>query len=1097
MPSLQDLQEFKASFKEIGRESSVLTETGEQYDDLPLPDIEPVPLDLQAEALSGVESGEEYPLGDEQVDTLSMLENEAAAPASGEEDFDFSGFIDSLTENAFAEPEEAAGESESIGAEEANINQNQADFQSNSPEGEEFSVPEDLLQGFSDEIEESRTEAGPDASSEDFTETGAGTEVGYEAGTEVDFGNEAEGEPEDFSIPDLGLEGVFSPEASSETPNETPSQEAAETPEYAESETADVFGTDFSLPQDEHIEGHLDETGAIEQTNTAIGPENDILDLENLGGEELGFEEIPPPSKPQESAETETAVPEEPEAFDFSIPEFEGPIPEGSPSSGAEAAASSGLGDLGSLGEPSLSEFDEFSLGTETIEGFGSETAAEKTETGFTGMPAMEDFSLAGIDDLFKQPEEAPRGPAPKGRTAKAAEPKGVTVEEISLTEEDYKKLEATLASYPLNLRIACEELIAEQAVVPDQMAALIKMLVNGASAKETAALAGRLLGRSIQIPKGFEKKTGEELEAEQASFAYIFRHRVLPILGLFVFVLLVSASLFYLTFEFIYTPLKAESIYKKGYERIEAGDYQRANERFSEAFGLWRNKSWFFKYAQKFRDKRQYIYAEQKYEELLRYYPRDKKGALEFADFEATYLNNYSKADRILRDHILEYSLEDKDGLLALGDINLAWGDSDPKQYGDRYEEARKAYARYMGRYGREDPVMERMLRYFIRVDNLAEVLSMQSYFMESEKRKISGMSLAEMGGYLLDKKLQVVTGVPDKHIAQIEGLREVLQRAIKRDKNLPEGYYHLARYFSKFGKPSDEKAMLEMALNAFEKAPELSGRRIGYHIDTYRRYASLLRDNREFISAQAQLIAGIGVYEDAVQRKVLARNPEFGRLYADLADIEYFSAGNYDEALKHYALALAHGWAQPETQYRMGVIYYTKKSWPEALEKFFETSVEFPLNRRLLFALGNTSYLRGNYFAAHGYYNRLLDMLETERSRFPMLVPNDRPEHMELVERLMMARNNLAATLENLADATGNASLRSQALALYAESSRAWDLITRDPKSMIRSDSKNLAYLNTRNALYPVKNYERQIYIYLDKDVLEPSPWEKLLQK
>lgn len=1053
---MQDLQDFKASFKEIGRESSVLTETGEQYDDLPLPDTEPVPLDLQAESTSGVDSGEEYPLGDEQVDALSMPENEAAAPASEEEDFDFSGFIDSLTENAFAEPEQSAGKSADEGFEEAHISQNQADFQSNSPEGDDFSVPEDLLQGFSEEIEESRTEAESDTSSEDFTETGV------EAGSEVDFGNEAEGEPEDFSIPDLGLEGVFSPEASSETSSsEPPSLEAAEATEYAEPETAD------------------------------------ILDLENLGGEELGFEEIPPPSKPQESIETETAAPEEPEAFDFSIPEFEGPIPEGSRSSGSEAAASSGLGDLGSLGEPSLSEFDEFSLGTETIEGFGSETTAEKSDTGFTGMPAMEDFSLAGIDDLFKQTEEAPRGPAPKGRAAKVAEPKGITVEEISLSEEDYNKLEATLASYPLNLRIACEELIAEQAVVPDQMAALIKMLVNGASAKETAALAGRLLGRSIPIPKGFEKKTGEELEAEQASFAYIFRHRVLPILGLFVFVLLVSASLFYLTFEFIYTPLKAESIYKKGYERIEAGDYQRANERFSEAFGLWRNKSWFFKYAQKFRDKRQYIYAEQKYEELLRYYPRDKKGALEFADFEATYLNNYSKADRILRDHILEYSLEDKDGLLALGDINLAWGDSDPKQYGDRYEEARKAYARYMGRYGREDSVMERMLRYFIRVDNLVEVLSMQSYFMESERRKISGMSLAEMGGYLLDKKLQVVTGVPDKHIAQIEGLREVLQRAIKRDKNLPEGYYHLARYLSKFGKPSDEKAMLEMALNVFEKAPELSGRRIGYHIDTYHRYASLLRDNREFISAQAQLIAGIGVYEDAVQRKVLARTPEFGRLYADLADIEYFSAGNYDEALKHYALALAHGWAQPETQYRMGVIYYTKKSWPEALEKFFETSVEFPLNRRLLFALGNTSYLRGNYFAAQGYYNRLLDMLETERSRFPMLVPNDRPEHMELVERLMMARNNLAATLENLADATGNAALRSQALALYAESSRAWDLITRDPKSMIRSDSKNLAYLNTRNALYPVKNYERQIYIYLDKDVLEPSPWEKLLQK
>ncbi len=987
---MQDLQEFKASVKEIGREPFVLSESGEVYDDLALPDTEPIPLEQS--------TSEDAPTASSLVDeidlSLDTYKKPSTTSSTNEEDFDFGSFLDSISEEALSEEP-----------------MDRVDV----PENMDFSVPDDLLQGLSEEIEESRTEQGAEASSENKTEQ-----------------------------------------------------------------------------------------------------VSDILDLENLGGEELGFEEAPvhttisdellnepvntePMERESIEQGQETIEPSqnpstssEVEEFDFSIPEFEGSFPETS-SDTVSPSSSSTLGDLASLGGSEFSEFDEFSLGSESFQEIHHEDEdnSNKLDISQGGLSGVEDFSLSGIDDLFMQAKE----PASIGIPSEAPGKKGniplPVVEEIALSEEDFKKLEQTLSSYPLNLRIACEELIAEHTILPEQLSTLIKMLVRGSSAKETASYASKILGRSIPIPKSFEKKTGEELEAEQSSFSYIFRHRMLPILELFTFIVLLTASIFYLSFEFIYTPLKAESIYKKGYERIDAGDYQRANERFFEAFNLWRKKSWFFKYAQKFRDKRQYIYAEQKYEELLRYYPRDKEGALEFAHFEATYLNNYAKADRILRNHILDYAVDDKEALLALGDVNLAWGDMEPV----RYEEARKAFARYMERYGKEDPVLERMLIYFIRTDNLVEVLPLQAYFMESTRRKISGATLAEMGGYLLDKKLQDVKGVPDKNISKIEGLREVLERAIKTDKTIPEGYYHLARYFSKFGKPVDERAMLEKALSVFETAPELSPRRIGYHIDTYRRYALLLRNNREFITAQAQLVAGLKVYEDAVQRRILARSSEFGRLYADLADIEYFSAGNYESALQHYMSSLENGWSPAEVQYRIGVIHYTNKNWAEALEKFFMTSLEFPLNRRLLLALGNATYLRGDYHAAQGYYNRLLDILETERSRFPMLVPNDRPDHMELVERLMIARNNLAVTLESLAEVTGNNKLRSQAFAMYAESSRAWDLITRDPKRMVRSGSKNLAFLNTRNSLYPMKNYERQIYSLIDKDVLEPSLWEELL--
>ena len=106
-----------------------------------------------------------------------------------------------------------------------------------------------------------------------------------------------------------------------------------------------------------------------------------------------------------------------------------------------------------------------------------------------------------------------------------------------------------------------------------------------------------------------------------------------------------------------------------------------------------------------------------------------------------------------------------------------------------------------------------------------------------------------------------------------------------------------------------------------------------------------------------------------------------------------------------------------------------------------------------------------------------------------------------MDLAGRLMVTRNNFGVTLEALTDRTGDLSYRSRALGLYSDSARTWDVITRDPDTMVRQKPGNLPgpganlwYLNSQNALRPVAEYEPKIYIQIDKDVLEPSPWENL---
>jgi len=772
----------------------------------------------------------------------------------------------------------------------------------------------------------------------------------------------------------------------------------------------------------------------------------------------------------------------------------EAPIPEGS-----ESAA--GLGELASDFESDSIDLDVDT--EETLDSSGGSFGG--------GASGNDDFALPGLEEIFdKTKTKTVTQPAPKKRlfgrkkaAAKEIPEAEENIEEVRLSQEQLDKILRTLSAYPINLRIACEEMIAEQVLQPQQLTKLLNLLVNGANVREAAALAEEVLKRPIVIPKSFEKMTGAAFEAEQASFAYIFVHNFLPVLRLFAVIAAFAASVFYLSYRFIYIPVKAESIYKRGYERIPAGEYQRANQLFDEAFATHQKKKWFYLYAESFRDQRRYLLAEEKYDELLRNYPRDKKGVLDYARLQTYYMLNYDKANRLLQQQLLDYAPNDYDGLLAAGDNFLLWADSDPSRYYEKYEDARFSYARLLESYGWQAPVVERMMKYFIRTDNLKEVLQLRVWFQNDNKRRLSPASLAELGGYLLDKQLEKPAGVPDPYLESIESVRAMLLQAIREEPTLPEPHYHLARYHNSLGNTYEERLTLENAIRAFDLAQTETVRRRLYRVDTHYRYANLLVNNREFFPAEEQLVKGIQLYEDFLSRNLIRAAPQLGQLYAAKGDLEYFvKSGNMNAALNDYLLAERYGYSPPEIQYRMGAAYYQLENWGNALEYLFKASSELPLNRRLLYALGNVTYQRGDYFAAQGYYNRLLDVLENQRIRLPVLLPNDNAQFLELGERLMMARNNAGVVYEALAGQTGNREYRSKALALYAESARAWDAITRNPETMIRmrlTDSPgapgiNLGYLNANNAMRPVSNFRPEIFVRIDKDVVEPSRWEEL---
>jgi hypothetical protein len=136
------------------------------------------------------------------------------------------------------------------------------------------------------------------------------------------------------------------------------------------------------------------------------------------------------------------------------------------------------------------------------------------------------------------------------------------------------------------------------------------------------------------------------------------------------------------------------------------------------------------------------------------------------------------------------------------------------------------------------------------------------------------------------------------------------------------------------------------------------------------------------------------------------------------------------------------------------------------------------------LLFSIGNAFYQRADYFAAQGYYLRLLDTLTTRKAAIGILQPEQQPEHRALLDALVKVDNNLGVVMVRLAERTGDRRKKSQALVSLASASETADALSRVPETLVRSEAKNLPFLNMRGVLYPVSGFEPQIYRMIPKD-------------
>ena len=658
-------------------------------------------------------------------------------------------------------------------------------------------------------------------------------------------------------------------------------------------------------------------------------------------------------------------------------------------------------------------------------------------------------------------------------------------IEKNTLTDTQYKIFRKNLAEYPLNIRIAFEELIVNDEFKDEIVFDLIQKVIKKISARQLAIQLDKLLDVGLSVPRDFERRTYEQYEEYKKSLEYQVKNRILPVALLGI----MSACILFLLFLFcknmIYRPVKAEILYSQGYELLENGAYPQSELKFNEAIAYQQKKRWFLKYADGYRQHKQYERARTMYTSALQRFNHDKETGLLYARMEMEDLRNFENAEAIVRREILDYHINDKDGLLLLGDIFLEWGDEkDPA----KYEDARQIYAELIQLYGQKDLYLARMMRYFIRVDDLRNVLQLKEHFYP-RKKSLGGQDLIELSGYLLEKLYGYINPADEYLRASIEDVRELLERAATAAPDVPESRYNMGLYFVHTNNTNAAKDWLAAAVESFKTAATQSRNRLLRYINTYRLLGELYSHDDEFLSAEQYYRTGIELYESAVAAGFTGNNI-VGQLYADLADLNYFVIGDMDVALKNYLAAIPLDNDTASIRYRVGYIQYAHNQYMEALGSFIKAVDYNPTDTHILLALGNVLSIRGDNFAAQGYYEQLMQILDAERVRYGILFPQINMEHTDIVDLYLKASNNLGVTLYRLARQTGDSSLNAEALANLSMSIRAWDAMTRNQETMVRLGGSNLAERNIAYMSYPVSDYEPSIYTeiprVLDNEVI-----------
>ena len=812
-------------------------------------------------------------------------------------------------------------------------------------------------------------------------------------------------------------------------------------------------GDDFGI-------GGMTDKGGMDEAMPGDSFSADDLNMES-SGDDFGLDSLNTDSVSSSSSETGLGD----DFPNFDLNDLDG------------GSTSENIEDAGPIESFDISEMDgmEFPDTDSQLNGAGGFELGSSDEFGMENG----DFEIPGFSDVDTvEVNKNGKIKVPESEKKEQDEEDNNNLPPNTLSDEQYAKFIKNLSSYPLNVRIAVEELVVKNEFTDEAEFEIIKKVLKKVSARQLAAELEKMLDISIPVPRDFERRTAEEYEAYKQSFQYQLKNKIIPGAIVSVAAVIVCFFLFEFAKNFIYKPARASMLYKQGYALLESEDFPQSETKFNEATKYSLQRKWFFNYARGYRNHKQYIRAEQMYKNILYCFNHDKTGGLEYAAMELNDLANYEKVENILLRQVLDFHVNDQDGILLLGDNYLEWA---TEKDSSKFDDARRCYSDLIQLYGNNSSKMDlfssRMMRYFIRTDNLLEVLTLKERFYP-RKKSLSAEDWTDLSGYLLEKLYGPLAPADEYLRSKIEDVKDMLVTAVKADSSNPVAHYNIAKYYINTNNSFYAKSSLNNAINAFEKTESHRRKDIYRFIDSYRLLGEEYTQEADYLKAMESYTSGISLFTNENIGRGLEGNSDIGKLYSDYGDIEYFVAGNMDGALESYQDAIDNDYDKGEIRYKIGFIQYGKKNYSDAIGSFMKASEDFSDDPNLLLAMGNTLSLKNDNYVAQSYYQRLLNQLNAEKEQKGILFPQVRKDEAEVVDKFLKVTNNLGVTLYRLARRTGNSAMNAQAMVNFQNSLRAWDSMTRNQQSMTRLGGSNLAEQNIKYVIHPTPEYEPAIY-------------------
>ncbi len=225
------------------------------------------------------------------------------------------------------------------------------------------------------------------------------------------------------------------------------------------------------------------------------------------------------------------------------------------------------------------------------------------------------------------------------------------------------------------------------------------------------------------------------------------------------------------------------------------------------------------------------------------------------------------------------------------------------------------------------------------------------------------------------------------------------VMERYLQKALSLAPNYYSalhlLGKYYYMTKEPVKAYEYLKKAVEYYPNQPVFTKE------DFYRETESIGSTNRYMGNI-------FYYYFDKVKDRK-------GALDDEVAENETEKLANLAIAEQYYIKASNLGENSPELNYNLGRIYYLKKNYSVALDRWLQLYDDFIKSPELMLSLGNAFFHKGSYGAAKGELLKLVSVYEYEADRIKN-PSKTRNSHIKIFQTLSSAYNNLGAVYQNL---------------------------------------------------------------------------------